>query len=237
MRWLAFLGCVFCASVSARAGIVLDAASAFGSFSVDEGASLSNSDGPYFASLDPVPGIAGLKVTGSAAMVYTDNRASSSNITLEFSANSSGVLTEPVIRTWLDFYITANWSDPFFHDVFFNLTLILNGSDFYAPASMFFRTDAATIHQQWSPDFDVQGYLGNQVSYFSVRFQIGADDYHQPGDGISILIPDQSLDFGVAGPSAIPEPAGWMQIIAGLAAIGGSMWRQRRKAAGPAASL
>lgn len=225
IRLLSFVGCIVFSGIVARGGIILDPASASGGFSTIGSADVSFSDGPRFSPLAPVPGISGLKVAGAADMVYVDGNSGGS-LELDFDGQANGVISEPIIHTFLDFFITPNWSDPLFHLISFNLQISFDGT-YIASASNFFGTDARPIHSQMTFDLDYTEWVGMPVNNFSVRFNVAPLDFGQVGDGISLVIPDDSLDIGVAGAAtAVPEPGTWVILATcGLSVLYLRPWR------------
>lgn len=228
IRLPGFVGCMVFWSAAAFGDIILDPLSVSGSFSTIGNAEVATSDGPHFSQLAPASGITGLKISGSADMVYV-NVNSGGTLMLDFGGQASGVMTEPVIHATLDYILTPHWSDSLLHGIYFGFDLYANQQTFHSSVqNLLVDTDAQhPVHGSFAFDFSFPDAVGTAVNDFEGRMSVAPGDFGQVGDGISLLIPDQSLDIGVQGASPVPEPHTWEMIVAGGLPLLLLIWRRR----------
>ncbi len=211
VRWVALLASLFLASQS-RADILFDLPSATGEFGADgQYAALTSVDGPYFAPLAPAPGVEGIKLFGSAAITLIQTGLpdeSQGVLRLDWTGGVSGVVVEPILYFAYDFVPTIQSSQPRFGtDYVFGFSFLFDDptlGGYYEEFHVVRHTGVIDI------DLGAFGAVGATVVGYQAFMEARVYNFVQ-GDAFSLEIPSNSLDLGVRGPLAVPEPSGlWM---------------------------
>ncbi|WP_165248831.1 PEP-CTERM sorting domain-containing protein [Paludisphaera soli] len=201
---------------AAKADFVVRTETLEGEWSTTEGGTLSNPDGPRFGSLPPAPGVQGFKMSGSAEMV-AQGESDETTLSAAFRGDASGTVTEANVLVGLRGGVEVLTSSPDTRSLVVRLMIDLALVDDATGASrnavldtsFAYSIDESMIYSfDREFTFDLSAFQGLRVTGVSGLVSLSSSFFSEDaGDVVRLSIPDSSLDFGLGGATAVPEPS------------------------------